>query len=383
MYSLPTHVQNSHHQDVHNNNNSKRSKISVFQSIVSLCIIFACFGQIHLNKTYLIRKATISLGPEAFEQKYYNLNIRDKFSAEPLSTLDYPVGEGSVIAIFVTPQDTDQVQVALRSLAFLQGDTDLAHLTPVLIFNEGNLSEEAIQAMTVSTNRPIGFPVVDILSESSVFNSTQRDQQDRSVSWDYNFMRFWVSRIWKEPSIQRFDAVMRIDADSCFKEVNDYLPNFKNDFLYYHSPYVGLTQDSNIDGLYDFVRGWRNNNGESAIAKNQLLSDYAESSWERKQSLPAFLTTFELTRLSFMQQEDVVSFNEALTEKDPYPMMQNKWGDAVLRFLIVSKFAPDDRLMTLPVEGYIHKDRIGCKREEVEEALLFHNVVEGIPHQSE
>lgn len=335
------------------------------------------------NKANLVRRTKISVGPEAFEQEFYNLNAYNESATERLSTIDYPVGEGSVIATFVTPQDTEQVQVALRSLAFLQGDTDAEHLTPVLIFNEGNLSEDAVRAMIDSTNRPIGFPIVNMLSESAKSSSDQQDQEDESASWNYHFMRFWVSTIWKDPSIQRFDAVMRIDADSCFKEVNDYLPNFKNDFLYYHSPYVGLTQDSNIDGLYDFVTSWRKNKREADSAENQLLFEYAQSSWERKQSLPAFLTTFELTRLSFMQRQDVIDFNEALTEKDPYPMMQNKWGDAVLRFLTLSMFAPDDRLMTVPVEGYIHKDRLGCKREEIENALIFHNIFEGTASSSE
>ena len=49
-----------------------------------------------------------------------------------------------------------------------------------------------------------------------------------------------VTGIWEHPALNHFDTVMRIDSDSCFKEENDYLPNFHHEGLLYHSQYVGV-----------------------------------------------------------------------------------------------------------------------------------------------
>jgi len=60
--------------------------------------------------------------------------------------------------------------------------------------------------------------------------------------------------IWKHPAIEHFETIMRIDSDSCFKDVNSYLPNFMNDALYYHSQYVGFENGAEyVNGLYDFA----------------------------------------------------------------------------------------------------------------------------------
>lgn len=53
-------------------------------------------------------------------------------------------------------------------------------------------------------------------------------------------IRFWITTIWKHPAIQRFDAAMRIDTNSCFREFNDNLPDFKLIAIDYHSQYVGV-----------------------------------------------------------------------------------------------------------------------------------------------
>ena len=308
---------------------------------------------------------------EVFDQEYYNLDSYQKNVTKKLSTKEYPVGEGTVIAILISKDDLDQVKVALQSLTFLQGDTNPKHPAPVLIFNEGNLTDATKEEISLCTDRPIGFPVVDFSSPVEYSNS---DHEEHEKSWDYKFMRFWVTSIWKQPVIQRFDSVMRIDSDSCFKEVNDFLPNFSNDYLYYHSPFVGLTKNSNIEGLFDFVKSWMKHNKDSKNPENELLFHYAEASWKSKKTLPAFLTTFELSRISFMQQRDVVGFQNAVTEKEPHPMLKYLWEDSVLRFLTLSVFASSDRLSTEPIKGYVHKDRQGCTRVEVEKALLAHNL---------
>lgn len=313
---------------------------------------------------------------ELYRQEYYNLDGNDKFKSGLLPTIYYPDLTGTVIAILVSKrqQDIDEAKVALRSLAFLQGDTDPEHPSPVLIFNEGDLPEGTFEDMIRSTERPIAFPRVDFNHFPQGFNPAKENHEfvveGRNPWGYYQMIRFWVTTIWKHPAIQRFDAVMRLDSDSCFKEVNDYLPNFMYDGLYYHSQYVGVEPEHGanfIQGMYDFAVNWMEKTKQPVQPRNALLWHYTESSWETKKTLPVFRTNFELSKRSFMQRGDVARFHEAITEKDPFPMLRNRWGDAVLRFLLVSVFENNDRIMTVKPTGYFHK--VGCSAKEVDEAL--------------
>lgn len=84
-------------------------------------------------------------------------------------------------------------------------------------------------------------------------------------------------------------------------------------------------------------------------------------------TLPLFRTNFEVSKVSFMQRNDVSLWHDALTEQAPYGVYRHRWGDAVTRFLTASMFENQDRIMTIRPTGYFHK--IGCSAEEVDEAL--------------
>ena len=306
---------------------------------------------------------------------FYNIN-EDKEKTGFLPLDKYPDGEGPVIAALVSsrPSDIEDLQVALKSLAFLKGDKDREALAPVLIFNEGDLTKDSIRDIVASTDRPIGFPKVNFNSFPKGFDPNEESAPfpvRGREKWGYmQMIRFWTTLIWKHPVIQHFDTVMRIDSDSCFKEVNDYLPNFMYDALYYHSQYVGVEPNvgvSYIDGLFDFVTHFMDTKKQPDQARNPLLWHYTESVWNNRKTLPLFRTNFELVKRSFMQRRDVAQFNEALTEEEPFGVLRKRWGDAVLRFITMAVFENSDRVMTVRPTGYFHKQ--GCSKEEVEKAL--------------
>lgn len=306
---------------------------------------------------------------------FYNMK-EDKMKPGYLPLKKYPDGEGSVIATLVSsrPSDIEDLLVALKSLAFLKGDKDPEAPAPVLIFNEGDLSKENIEDIVASTDRPIGFPKVNFNSFPEGFDP---DQEKASFpvrgreKWGYmQMIRFWTTMIWKHPAVQHFDTVMRIDSDSCFKEVNDYLPNFMYDGLYYHSQYVGVEPNAGveyIDGILDFAKNYMETKQQPNQARNDLLWHYTQSVWEFQKTLPLFRTNFELVKRDFMQRRDVAQFNEALTEEEPFGVLRKRWGDAVLRFITMAVFENADRIMTIRPTGYFHKQ--GCSKEEVEYAL--------------
>lgn len=368
MNCVPIHTKES---QIEPGNDAPKRKGSVLQSLIAFITIVGCIGYMeNANDSHLRSTRTLSGG--SF-QKYYNVyeDEDENVITSILPDEHYPAGDGTVISVLVASDENEQLKATLRSLAFLQGNEDPEHPEPVLVFHEGHLSSEQMKEIAQFTDRPIGFPIVDF---SYLPRSSNPEQEDHQDSWDYLFMKFWVTLIWKHPAVQRFDTVMRIDSDSCFKNVNDYLPHFQNDFLYYHSPFVGLTQGSNIDGLFDFVKTWIKQNKPSQEADNELLFDYAEASWNLKKTLPAFQTTFELVKISFMKQKDVVKFSEALIGASSNQSQNVIWDDSVLRFLTLSAFAPDDRLTTEAIAGYVHKNKKGCSIEEVEKSLTAHNL---------
>ena len=352
-----------------------KQTVSIVFSICSLMII--AFSSRSWNAISSSNSGRY-LTPEndVYYQEYYNVHSNDKNVPGVLPIQNYPVGQGSVIALLVSsrPQDIQEAQIALRSLAFLKGDKDPEHPAPVLIFNEGDLPDKAIKALIASTNRPIAFPLVNFMLFPAGFNpeiETHKFVVKGRKPWGYyQMIRFWITMIWKHPAIQRFDAVMRMDSDSCFKERNDYLPNFMYDGLYYHSQYVGVEPEHGanfIQGMYDFAINWMMKTKQPVEPRNTLLWHFIDSAWKTEKTLPVFRTNFELSKVGLMQRGDVARFHDAITEKDPYPMLRNRWGDAVLRFLMIAIFETNDRVLTVRPTGYFHK--AGCSADEVNKAL--------------
>jgi len=301
---------------------------------------------------------------------YYNSRPGKENKALPLSKELHPPG-GPAICILVNNQEKDisELQTALRSLEFLQGDIDSP--SPVLIFNEGDLSDESITLIRTSTDRPIAFPLVDFTLFPDGFDpETETSWYVPTYSkWGYHQMiRFFDTLIWEHPAIERFETIMRIDSDSCFKEVNSYLPLMKNDAIVYHSQFVGHEHPSvpNLEGLYEFTKEYlktiERNPG------NPVLWDYIETTMTFKKSLPVFRTNAEISRKSFMQSGDLTSWHHALSEEEPFGVFRDRWGDAVTRFLEVVMFASADEIFTSRFDGYFHQQ--GCSWPEVESALM-------------
>lgn len=351
--------------------NIRRSILSI-AAMTIVMLLSASFGyrDIRMDSTFATKENF-----NAYNQEYYNLHSKYPLAKGFLPSKYYPIG-GPVISILVAKrqQDIDEVQVALRSLAFLKGDKDPEHPAPVLIFNEGDLPQNAIKSIIGSTNRPIGFPLVDFNSFPEGFDPNNARPEfvveDRNPWGYYQMIRFWLTTIWKHPAIQRFDTIMRIDSDSCFKEINEYLPNFMYENLDYHSQYVGVTSPKGtafIEGMFDAVNNWWN--AHYGDPENPLMFHYAKMSWETQRTLPLFRTNFELSRRSFMQRKDVTQFHEQITENRPFPLFKHRWGDAVLRYLLVALFLPAKRIIIERADGYYHKPQYGCTKEKVEEAM--------------
>mmetsp|Transcript_13126 Transcript_13126/g.16579 ORF Transcript_13126/g.16579 Transcript_13126/m.16579 type:complete len:331 (+) Transcript_13126:193-1185(+) len=282
----------------------------------------------------------------------------------------YP-DQGPVIAVLVSsrPQDVEELTTALRSLVFLKGD-DPDFPAPVLVFNEGDLSEEQVQSIKASTTRPMAFPNVDFSVFPSGWNHETESRMFRvkgRQEWGYyQMIRFWITGIWKHPALGPYGTVMRIDSDSCFKDFNDHLPNLKNENLVYHSQYVGYEDGLEYTtGLIEFTENFMQRTNKAP--GNPFMWHFIKATWAAHKTLPVFMTNFEVTKKAFMLRPDVIDWHDSLTEGEPFGIFRYRWGDAVTRFLTAAIFTTNERVMTSRPVGYGHKQQ--CLKEEVEQAL--------------
>jgi len=351
--------------------------------ILSVLCVYCFLSLLNQNKGYLTgaerkaflleqgekaKKSTSVIVKNSVNSALTYFNARGRRLRNKLA--DYPKN-GPVVAILVASRqkDVDEVCVALQSLVFLQGD-DKEHPTPVLIFNEGDLGDDQISFIIGCTSRPIAFPLVDFTSFPEAWDhetSTKMFRVDGRKEWGYyQMIRFWVTGIWKHPALDPYEIVMRMDTDSCFKEVNDNLPNFEYDNMRYHSQYVGVEDGKNFTiGFLDHATKWMEDNGR--VPGDPMLWDFIKSTWKKHRSLPVYRTNFELTTKSFMLQKSVMEWHESLTEKEPFGVFEYRWGDAVERFLTMAMFTTNDKILTKRVDGYGHKEN--CPKEEVERAV--------------
>ena len=125
--------------------------------------------------------------------------------------------------------------------------------------------------------------------------------------------------------MNHFETIMCIDSDSCFKEVNDYLPNFHHEGLYYHSQYVGAEDGAKyLEGLFDFAQKYMETTRAPPEPRNFLLWDFAKRVWDADKTLPVFRTNFEVSSKAFMQSKLVREWHFALTEKDPWGVLTKR-----------------------------------------------------------
>lgn len=294
--------------------------------------------------------------------------------AKALNTTTYPK-DRAVIAMLTTntTKDVDDAKTALKSLDFLHGDVDSDKPAPVLIFHEGNLNETQKHDLIKSCPRPISFPIVNFTDYPEGLDLSLEGMgkkfvvEGRENPWGYHQMiRFWITTIWRHPALEPFEIVMRMDTDSCFKGINEFLPGFRNEDIVYHSQFVGVEHVSAfMDGLMDHAKQFLHRYHKAA--GNPMLWRYAAINWEVSKTLPLFMTNFEVSRKSWMRKNIVMRWHESLTEEEPWGVFTHRWGDAVTRYLMVALLAMNYEVDTSYPDGYFHKEN--CEKKDVEEAL--------------
>mmetsp|Transcript_31603 Transcript_31603/g.38654 ORF Transcript_31603/g.38654 Transcript_31603/m.38654 type:complete len:376 (+) Transcript_31603:85-1212(+) len=349
-----------------------------FRTSITLCVTLLL-----ATTTYLLvtNKPFNQHDQQSFSIRHRQLEQQNAETKRPGSNKSPAV----VVLSSNNDEDLAELCLAMKSLLFLRGGHTREWIrSPVLVFNEGDLTAEQMQKVSVCTSRPVAFPVVNLLSFPNGFDpdkewetfsawSPFRPVRDRD-RWSYaQMIRFWTTLIWNHPAIQQYNVLMRIDTDSCFLWQRDgnlnhqykMAPGLEGRYVYQsnYENYVG-GDTHYIEGLFDFAVKYMEAN--NLKPQNPTLWGIIRRTWEEQRNLPVFQTNFEITRVSFFQRADVRKWNEALAERPPYGIFRKRWGDAQFRVLTVAMFAKEENLLLSKSTGYLH-GRGRCARNFISE----------------
>ena len=261
--------------------------------------------------------------------------------------------KGPAIAMLISKKqrDVNYVMNALKSIDVNMPQDNMT--TPVLLFNEGNLKKEQKQSILSTTNRPIHFPIVDFQQFPEGFNpETEESNWKKRTKWGYQQMcRFWITKIWEHPVLDDYTSFMRFDTDSCFLRdislTHSYLPGLPSDTIVYGANNIKKEESDYIQGLFDLAQDYVSAN--NITVKNPEL-------WGLAKEENYFYNNFELSRIDFFRRPDVMAFQRAVTEREPFGVFRKRWGDGPVRLWTVAIFAEKSQLQAIQIRraGYKH-----------------------------
>jgi hypothetical protein len=258
-------------------------------------------------------------------------------------TLDLPLTKKDkpAIVMLISPHEND-IQMAIEMFQSLDRYVTDNHNTPILIFNEGDLRKNQKEELQSATTRALFFPVVDFEDYPEGFNPVNETSLfSKRSKWGYQQMcRFWITRIWTQDILSNFTTIMRMDTDSCFLSRSSYpVPNFRSaSTVYKANPINVLDSAKYTTGLKVFAQEYIREN--TLTPKNPYLWQKVIATHARA----SFFSNFEIDRVYFFQREDVMKFQQAVTEKKPFGVFRHRWGDAVIRFLTLAIFATPNQV---------------------------------------
>lgn len=193
------------------------------------------------------------------------------------------------------------------------------------------------------TQRQLLFPFISFQEYPLGFNPiTETPIKRKRSKWGYSQMcRFWIYRIWKHEIISNYTTLMRMDNDSCFKNstnrIYPLLPTL-NQTLVYKSNRKGVDSRRFTRGIWTLVESYVNQH--NITPQNPELWAFVKESDGRA----SYFNNFEISRVSFFQRDDVMRFQEHVTEMEPFGVFRKRWGDAVIRFITLAIFASPDQI---------------------------------------
>lgn len=144
----------------------------------------------------LIWRSNFHSAAQKREDELLFFNVAQGRMLAPLSTMKYRKGGPAMVTLVTNiTADIDNLQMAVKSLEFIEGD-DPKRPAPILVFNEGDLSGEQVKQIVTSTHRPVAFPIVNLSTFPKGFrfeDGPEFSVKNRKPWGYYQMIRFWVT----------------------------------------------------------------------------------------------------------------------------------------------------------------------------------------------
>lgn len=266
------------------------------------------------------------------------------------------------IAMLLTNYEADihNALLAIRSLDdnLLSGD----FVTPFLVFNEGDITPEHQSKLKSATRRKIHFPYVNFSVYPTGFYPDKEEGPSffKRTKFGYQQMcAFWITHIWKHKALSEnnCETIMRMDADSCFLDridQNESIPGLNSKDLVYRANRI-VVEKQYIEGMWSLTNKFLTE--KRLVPRHVELWNRANETFRQHGHMLSFYNNFEISRVEFFQREEVMEYQNMMTEQEPFGVYRKRWGDAVVRYLTLALFAfPHEIHMAAPT-AYAHGGR--------------------------
>ena len=210
---------------------------------------------------------------------------------------------------------------------------------PLLIFHEGNITEEHKQfILSYEKNAIVKF--IDIgLDFKWPMSITMNEVKDHRFHLGYRLMcRFHSTNIWKY--VKDYDYIIRIDEDAMIGELNydifEYMKEHNLDYM--PSRYTHEYHDLSNETLPQVA--------EKLLVGKWKAEDYNQT------TLWVPYTNLYAGRVGFFLREDVQHFlNELINDKG---FLINRWGDHIVHGICLKAFSDPTKIKVIHDFAYFH-----------------------------
>jgi hypothetical protein len=210
---------------------------------------------------------------------------------------------------------------------------------PLIIFHEGNISEEH-QTAIIDSSRNQDITFVSIGKDFTwPENVPMQTIQDNGFHPGYRLMcRFNCYQIWKY--VKDYDYILRIDEDT-------YIGELKYDLFQY-------MQDNNLDYMVSrFCEETHKLTNETIPAvAHELLGDRWTEDMYNQHDLWVPYTNLYAAKTSLFLQQDVQIFLRKLCNNPMF--LTHRWGDHVVMGIVLKAFSSKDKVTHIHNFQYMH-----------------------------
>lgn len=221
----------------------------------------------------------------------------------------------------------------------------------VIIVHDGSMNQSIQTDLQSNFPSHIEFRNTSLLIPTEIFEQYNLSSADppftKRGKWNYQNMNRWWYKVFvsEQSPLSDVDVIARMDTDTAFTTPveRDFLADFTLGKKVYAYSRI-RKQCTLVDGLKDMAVEYVEMNSIRP-QNNALWSEIVRN--KRSPCVPSFANFFEVIDLRFWRtHQGVRGWQEVVDENGG--IYRNGWGDGTLRYLTVSMFCREEKVLQLP-----------------------------------